>query len=211
MKDFKEQQFAVLGLGRFGMSIAATLAGHDANVLVCDSDPRKVQLAAEFATQAIQANIEDEANLEQIGIGNFDVVIIATGQDFEAALIATSIAKEKGAGYILAKGMSQRQKKILEGLGVDRVVLPEIEMGEKVAYSLMQPNIFELFDSPTDHAITEMHPHKDWIDKTVAASNIRAEFDISILAIRRSGKVLIPVKPDEVIRKNDLLITIKEK
>lgn len=210
MIDHTKKQFAVLGLGRFGMSVAQTLAEHGVNILVCDSDPRRVQEASVFATQAVQMAIDDEASLDHIGIGNFDVVVIAVGREFEAALMATSVAKERGASFIIVKANSDRQQKILQSIGANRVIRPEWEMGEKVARRLVRPNMMDLFEDTGHFTISEMAPMEYWIGKTVAESNIRAEHGVNILAIRRANQVIIPVEATEIIADSDILVIMNQ-
>jgi trk system potassium uptake protein TrkA len=126
----KYTHFAVLGLGRFGMSIVQTLAAEtDANVLACDNNEAKLQQATEYATHVVQVDITDEHALNKLGLGNFDVVILAIGEDFEASLTAAMIAKEHGVKHIIVKAKNNRQKIILKSIGVNEVILPEHEMG----------------------------------------------------------------------------------
>jgi trk system potassium uptake protein TrkA len=206
----KTKEYAVLGLGLFGMSIAEELSAHGTNVLVCDNDPGRVQHAAAFATEAVQFDIGDEDNLAKLELGNFDAVIIATGEDFEATLTAVTVAKESGSAYIIVKAETMRQKAILEKLGADRVVFPEKEIGEKVAHSLLRIDITEIFRNAEDFAIAEMIPKEKWIDKSVAESNIRAE-NVIILAIKRGLQTIVPIGPDAVIEADDRLIVWKFK
>lgn len=211
MKDLHDKQFAVLGLGRFGMSIAHTLSNYDANVMACDLNPALVREASTFAVQALQADISDEHVLEQLGLGNFDVVVIATGQDFEAAIIATSFAKEKGVGYVMVRATSSRQKKILESLGADRVVLPEVEMGSRIAMGLVHPDLVELFHGEDKISVSKMPPMEYWIGKSIIDAQIRKQYGVTILGIRRANHLIAPVHPSEVIQAEDSLIVLENK
>ncbi len=208
LSDLKKHQFAVLGLGRFGMSLLETLCESDVSVLACDKNHARIQEAAAFATQVVETDISNEANLEALGIGNFDVVVVAIGDDFEAALMATAIAKEKGARFVLAKASTQRQKRILEGVGADRVILPEREMAEKVARGLIGTNVMDILEDAAHYTITEMCPLEYWVGKTVSESDIRAQHGMNILAVRRGDDVIIPVRPDEVLAHDDVLIIL---
>lgn len=211
MKDLNDKQFAVLGLGRFGMSVAQTLADHDASVLVCDQSPALVREASEFAVQALEADITDENVLEQMGLGSFDVVVIATGEDFEAAVLATAFAKEKGAGYILVRAMSQRQEAILTSLGADRVVLPEVEMGKRVAMGLVHADLEELFRADDKIRIFKMPPMEYWIGKSIMEAEIRGKYGINVLGIQRERRMIAPVLPTEVVEEEDVLIVMEGK
>ncbi len=201
-------QFALLGLGRFGMSILETLADFDVSVLACDKSPERLHMATEFATHVIQADISDEAALDGIGLGNFEVVIIAAASDFEATLIATMRAKEEGAGKVVVKANSMRQKTIIESVGGDLVVLPERESGAKTARKLMQPNLLDIFEDSANHTITEMRPPKDWVGRSIKELDVRNQYGVTILAVLRDGGTIIPVPAGHVVRESDLLITL---
>lgn len=210
MKKKCELQFAVLGLGQFGMSIVKTLARYDVNVLVCDKDAARLHLAAEYATQAVQADAADIEAMEKVGLGNFDVVVIAMAEDFESTVMAAMAAKELGAGKVVAKAIGQMQKKILEKLGVNNVVLPEDEMGAKIARGLMEPNIMDVLESSGKYQITEMHPDKEWVGKTLGQADVRRKAGYNILAVLRDGDTIIPVKQDFVLREDDVVVALDE-
>ncbi len=207
----KNTQFAVLGLGQFGMSMVQTLSHFNVNILACDKDASRVHEAVELATQALQADIADEAALEDLGLGNFDVVIIAMGEDFEASLLATMVAKEQGSKHVLVKAQGPRQKKILESIGADHVVLPERDMGAKIALNLVSSNLRDYVEESDHFFITEMHPFDDWVDKTIGESRINAQHNLMVLAIRRGDKIIGPVTSDQLIKKDDLLVVLSER
>lgn len=202
--------FAVLGLGRFGMSIVQTLSSYDMNILACDWEETKLQQATEYATHVIQADLSDETALGRLGLGNFDAVILAMGEDFEASQIATMIAKESGAGRVIVKARNNRQKKILLSIGADEVVLPEHEMGAKLARKLVNANIVDILEESEHYVIAEMRPREEWIGKTIRQADIRRKHDLSVLAIRHGGKLSLSVSPDRVISANDVLLTLSE-
>ncbi len=200
-------QFAVLGLGRFGMSIVKTLAEYDANILACDKNMARLHEATDYATHVVQLDVTDEDAMDKLGLGNFDVVVLAMGEDFESTVLSSMKVKELGTAKILAKAVGERQKKILESIGVDQVVLPEIEMGAKIARQLAQNNILDILEN-AGHAITEMHPMEEWTHKTVSEANIRQSYGYSILAVIRGKQTIIPVSADLVLLPDDLLITL---
>jgi trk system potassium uptake protein TrkA len=207
----KYTHFAVLGLGRFGMSIVQTLAAEtDANVLACDNNEAKLQQATEYATHVVQVDITDEHALNKLGLGNFDVVILAIGEDFEASLTAAMIAKEHGVKHIIVKAKNNRQKIILKSIGVNEVILPEHEMGAKLARRLSGSNIMDILEESSAYTITEMRPMEDWLDKTVHQADIRRKHHLTILAMRRGDKLTIPIRTDTLITENDILIVLSE-
>ncbi len=201
-------QAAVLGLGRFGMSVVRTLANYDIDVLACDHDPARIHEAADFVTHAVLVELHDESAVRQLGLNNFDVVIIAIGEDFESEIIATSIAKELGVKQIFVKASGLRQKSILEMIGADHVVLPEIEMGERLAMRLADPVHHTVLENSEYYQIKEIKPLDEWIGKTIAQSNIRRRYDTNILAVRNGSEMHIPVAADYTIKHGDRLITM---
>lgn len=209
-KHPQHTNFAVLGLGRFGSSIVQTLSEYDVNILACDRDEGRLQQVMEFATHIVQADVADEAALSRLGLGNFDVVILAMGEDFEASLVATMIAKEQGAGRVIAKALNRRRKKILQSIGADEVILPEREMGARLARKLAGSNIVDILEESDLYTITEMHPREEWVGKTVRQSDIRRKHDLTILAVRRRGRHAVPVSPDHTIAGDDILIALSE-
>lgn len=208
MKFDKNTQFAVLGLGKFGRSITSTLYKNGMQVLCCDVNPALVQEAAEYSTCAIEADSSDPASLAKIGLGNFDVVIVAFS-DFEASVITCMTAKEMGVPFIMAKANGLRQKKIMENIGVNRVVLPELEMGERIAYQFITNDPMEYIHRSEDYEIIEMHPKNSWIGKTLQKLALRQAEGINILAIIRDGKVTAVLGPQTEILENDSLIVLK--
>lgn len=205
------KNFAVLGLGHFGMSIIQTLSELDVNILACDRDEAKLQLATEYATHVVRADIAAENALARLGLGNFDVIVLAVGNDFEASQIATMIAKENGAKHVIVKARNLRQKKILESIGADEVILPEHEIGAKLARRLASPNIMDILDDSEFYTITEMHPMDEWLNQTIQESDIRRKYNVTVLAVRRGDKFIIPVSPAEVLTEQDVLIVFSEK
>lgn len=209
IKVDKHTQFAVLGLGKFGKSIAETLFDNGYDVLCCDINEHVVNEAAEFATHVIQADVSDKTVLEKIGIGNFDVVVIAFSDDFEATVITAMIAKEMKVPYIMAKANGIRQKKILESIGVNRVVLPEIEMGEKVAYSFITNDLMDYIHRSDKYDIIEMKPQPHWVGKSLQKLRLRQTESINIIAVIRNSKLIAVLDAQFELEKDDNLIVLK--
>lgn len=209
MKNKNPITFAILGLSKFGMSILRTLFKYNIDVLACDKNESKLQNAKNFATHLILADISDENALNGIGLGNFDIIILDTGNDFEASQIATMFAKEKGAKKVIVKANNIRQKIILEKLGADEVILPEIEAGRKLAIKLMNPNIIDVLNATEDYSITEMHPFDEWVGKTVQEADIRNKHNITIFAVQQENQSVLPISINHIISKDDILFVMK--
>jgi len=204
-------QFAVLGLGRFGMSIVQTLSEFDVNILAVDKNETKLNWAVDYATHVVQADISDEKALEKLGLGNFEVVVLTTVGDFEASQIAAMIAKEAGVKHIIVHASNARQKAILERIGVNEVILPEYEMGARLARKLVGANIMDILGESDFYTITEMRPMEEWLNKSIKETDIRSKYNLTILAILYGDRLQIPVFPDTVITEDDILITLSEK
>ncbi|KRO16476.1 potassium channel family protein [Lacticaseibacillus saniviri] len=209
-KEMQAHSFVIFGLGRFGTSLVKNLATYDVELLVVDKDMNKVNEIIDTVDHAVTGDASDEDVLDRIGIGDFDVAVFAMGEDFEAAIMATMMAKEKGTARIVVKALDKRQAKILYRIGADQVILPEVEMGAKVAKSLVNPNILDFLDQANGISITEMHPDAKWVNQTIAEANIRQEAHINILAMIRDDHVTIPVKPTTILQANDVLIVIEQ-
>ena len=207
----KNTQFAVLGLGKFGRSIAKTLYDNGLNVLCCDIDEHSVQEVSPYTTHAYQADASEKVALEKMGIGNFDVVIIAFSADFEAAAITATIVKEMGVHYILAKANGPRQKQILESIGVDRVVLPEKEMGERIAYGFITNDLMEYIHRSDKYDILEIKPHPQWIGKSLQKLRLRQTEGINIIAIIRNEEVMAVLDAQTELLEEDNLIVLKSR
>ncbi|MDR3301058.1 MAG: TrkA family potassium uptake protein [Spirochaetaceae bacterium] len=206
----KKQNIAVLGLGRFGTSLVKTLSEYKISILACDHDENHIKEIADYATHAIQIDISDEIALKSLGLENFDIVIIATSKNFEATLIATMVAKEHGVHRIIVKASNQRQKKILESLGIEDVILPEYEMGVKLARKLLDSNIIDLLKESELYTISEKNPLEEWVGKTIRQADVRRTSGFMILAVYRNGKLHVPVSPDWVIETHDILLLLHE-
>jgi trk system potassium uptake protein TrkA len=132
------------------------------------------------------------------------------GMDFEASQIATMIAREQGAKQIIVKARTKRQKKILENLGLSEIILPEHEMGVKTALKLIGSNIIDIFGDSDLYTVSEMKPLDEWIGKTIEQADVRRRNHLIILAVRRQGRLTVPVMPDWVISEQDVLISMTE-
>ncbi len=206
----KSKQFAILGLGRFGQSIATSLLESGCQVLCCDRDIEIVNEMSKYGCHAVQADITDIHVLQEFGINNFDFVIIAIGENMESSILATMLTKELGAKFVISKAKNKLQKTILEKVGADRVVLPEMDMGKRIASTLASKNIIDYISLSEKFAILEVAPEKSWINKTIAESNIRAKVGINVVAIKRNEDIIVSPYPTEVIREDDILIAVGE-
>ncbi len=208
----KRKQFAVIGLGRFGKSIVNTLVGHNCEVMCCDIKLEAVNEMSSVADHAVQVDIMEPHAADALGLNNFDVVIVAIGENLEASIMATLVAKEKGCPLVIVKAKDEMQRSILEKLGADRVVMPERDMGIRIATNLVTSNVIDYINLSDEFTIAEIEPKKVWLDKSLQKSNIRAEYGLNIVAIKRNNrkKIIVSPRPDEIIKEDDILVVIGE-
>lgn len=205
----EETQFAILGLGLFGMSVAKVLTDNGYSVLGVDKNPTIVHEMAQHLTHVVEADFTDESVLEQLGISNFDVVIISVGSNFETSIVSTMMCKEKKVDFIISKASDLRHKKILEYAGADLVILPEKEMGEKLAYKFIFNDPIEPLSKSENYDIIEISPKEEWISGTLKELKLRQKEGINILGLIRDGEVTAVLDPNTEIRKDDRLIILK--
>lgn len=204
------KQFIVIGLGRFGSSIAKTLynLGHD--VLGIDTDDDIIQNIADSITHAVQADATDENTLKALGVRNFDVGIVSIGNDIQASILVTLILKEIGMKYVVAKAQNHLHGKVLYKIGADRVVFPERDMGIRVAHNLVSSNILDYIELSPSFSIVEIASIPIWFDKSLRELEMRAKHGLNVIAIKRNGEVLVSPHGDDVIKPGDVLVVVGE-
>ena len=202
------KQFAVIGLGRFGASVARTLAKMGHEVLAVDDDEEMVNSVAEEVAYVAQANVLDERALKSLGLRNFDTVIVAIGHEVKASILVTVMLKEMGVGKIVAKANDELHGRVLQKVGADLVVFPEREMGIRVAHSLVSRNIIDQIHLSPEFSIAEMVAPSSFIGKSLMESAMRQKHGITVIAIRRGDDLIISPDANQVVQKGDILLVI---
>lgn len=204
------KQYVVIGLGRFGSSVARTLHSLGNEVLAIDSDDETIQKISESVTQAVQADATDEGTLKSLGIRNFDVAVISIGSDIQASIMATLIVKEMEVKYVIAKAQNEIHAKVLYKIGADRVVFPERDMGTRVAHNLCSANILDYIELSPDYSIMEVTALDDWTNKSLRQLGMRSKYGVNVMAIKKGKGNDINISPsaDDVIEKDDILVVI---
>lgn len=202
------KQYVIIGLGRFGTSIAKTLFSLGNEVLAVDVDEDIIQEISKDVTHAVQADATDENVLRALGARNFDVAVITIGSDVQASIMTTLLAKELGVKYVIAKAHNEVHAKVLYKIGADRVVFPERDMGVRVAHNLSSSSILDYIELSPDYSIMEVTAISKWVGKSLKELNIRSKFGINVMAIKRGNDINISPEADEYIRKGDVLVVI---
>ncbi len=204
----KDNQFAVIGLGRFGASVAMTLLKLGYEVLAIDSNADQVQKYSDLITHVVQADTTDENALKELGIRNFDTVVVAIGADIQANTMTTLLLKELGVNRIVAKASNALHGKMLQKIGADRVVYPERDMGQRVAHNLASPNVLDYIELTPDVSVVEVSAPQILIGKSLAEAKLRTVYGINVVAIKRGEQMIVPPLPNEKICTQDVLIIV---
>jgi len=202
------KQFAIIGLGRFGASVARTLVNLGAEVLGIDASEERVQANAHHLSHVVQLDATDEEALQQVGINNFDVVVVAIGQDMEASILATAIAKDLQVKLVVAKAMSHQHGRILEKVGADRVIYPERDMGIRVAHSLVAKNFLDFIELSDKYSIVELAVPDFCKGKSLQGLELRSKYGVNVVAIRRPEGIIVSPKAEEMLRPGDVLLVL---
>ncbi|GAJ25255.1 Trk system potassium uptake protein TrkA [Liquorilactobacillus sucicola DSM 21376 = JCM 15457] len=207
-----KQNFAIIGLGRFGGSICQTLISAGAEVLVIDKDEARINDYKNIATQAVIADAQDENTLKALGIRNFDHVVIAIGEDIQASILVTLMVKELGVKYVTAKAQNEYHARVLTKLGVDKVVHPERDMGVRIGRNLISKNMLDYLDLSSDIKVAEIRiTSKKFVDKSLEALNFRSKYALNVIAIRREKKVEIAPQATMALELGDSLLVVGRK
>ncbi len=202
------RSFVVLGMGRFGQSVAKTLYKLEYEVLAIDTNDEIVQHMTDYVTHAVVGDVTDESVLRALGIRNFDVAVVTIGGDIQASILVTLMLKEMGVKHIVAKAQSDIHGRVISKVGADRVISPEKDMGVRVAHNLVSSNILDYIELSPEYSIVEIQAPKKWINKSLIALNVRVHYGINIMAIKKGEDINISPKADDVIEANDILVII---
>lgn len=200
-------EFAVIGLGKFGLAVAGSLRSLGHSVLGIDKDEHVVNAASATITKAVQCDATEEQNLRSLGLRNFDVVVVAMG-DLQASILITLLLKELGVKEVIAKATSEHHGKVLYKIGADRVVFPEREMGVRVAHNISSSNILDMIELSPDYSIIEITPTKGLIGRTLQDLDLRNRYHINVIAIRRGTDINLTPKRDDRIEEGDTVVMV---
>jgi len=204
----KNRQFAVIGMGRFGENLVKELNRMGYEVLAIDVDENRVNNARDIATYAVEADTTDEQVLTKLGIRNFDVVVVAIGDNIQSNTLTTILLKEMGVKTVVTKARNSLHGKVLEKIGADIVVYPERDMAIKVAHSLASESIVDFINLSAEFSIVEMITPQEFINKTIVENNIRKQYKVNIIAIKRGRDIIVAPGPDEKIINDDILVVL---
>ncbi|MCA9972274.1 MAG: TrkA family potassium uptake protein [Anaerolineales bacterium] len=202
------QEFAVIGLGRFGSSLALTLEEHGHTVLGIDHDPAVVQAIAHQLTQAVVLDATNEEALKLVDIGAFDTAVVAIGADFENNLLTTVALKNLGLQRVITKAMTERQADILRRVGADRVIRPEHDAGRRLAQELSAPSVLERLPLGPAHSVLELVVPEPLAWQSLAQLDLRNRHGITVLVVKRGDNLLVAPPADCIFQQDDILVVL---
>ncbi len=204
----KKTPIAVIGLGRFGYSLIGEFNKMGYEILAIDIDQASINKVRDIATHAVRADSMDEEVLKSLGIRNFDIVVVAIGDDIQANILTAITLKELGVKKVIAKAKNELHGKVLEKIGADIVVYPERDMAVKLAHSLVRDNIIDYINLSNEYSIFELLTPRQLTGKTLAASNLRQKFKVNLVAIKRGNEIIVTPTPEEEMLASDILILL---
>lgn len=195
----------VIGLGRFGGSVATELVEHGTEVLAIDSDASIVQKYADDLSHTAVADTTDERALRQLGVPDYRHAVVAIGTDLEASILTTSLLVDFDIPHIWAKATSRQHGRILHRVGAHHVVLPEHDMGERVAH-LVTGRMLDYIEFDDDYAMVKTLAPAEAVGQPLATSALRTKYNVTVVAVKRPGEDFTYATADTVIHRKDILI-----
>jgi len=203
-----EKQYAVIGLGRFGSALSKELINLGYEVLGIDVSEERVHEMSDELTHTVVADCTDEEVLRSLGIRNFDCVVVAIGNDIQASILTAIVLKDLGVAKVVAKALSELHGKVLQKIGVDRIIFPERDMGIRVAHQLASPNLLDYIELSKDYTIAEMVVPKKLCGHSLGELNPRSQFGCSVVAINKKNGVIVAPTATDRLDEGDLMVII---
>jgi trk system potassium uptake protein TrkA len=203
-----KQEYAVIGLGRFGTSLATTLVDRGYYVLGIDRDPEIVQRIADHVTQAVALDSTDEEALRAVDIAAFETVVVSIGHNFECNLMTTVALKSLGVPNVVCKARTRQHHDILLRVGADHVILPEHDAGRRLAHVLCGPGVLDQLELEPGFSITELRVPQSMIGHSLLETDLRRRCGVTLLVVKRGKSLTVSPTPDFVFEPNDLLVVI---
>lgn len=202
------KSYMIIGLGRFGSGLARSLSQLGAEVLAMDVRPELVQQLSAEVTHAVVGDGQDKEVLRALGARNFDCAVVAIGDNLAASVLTVMNLQELGVPRLVCKAHDEMHSRVLQKLGVDQVVVPELEQAQRLARILQSHNVLDYIELSSDYGILEVPAPKSWADKTIRELNVRAKMDINIIAVKNGEKTMVSPSADYRICGNDVLAVL---
>ena len=204
----KHKTIAVIGLGQFGGTVAKMLASMDHEVLGVDIDPEVVQKISPFITHAIVADTTDEEAIKALALSQFDIVIVAIGDNIQANLMTSMLLKEMNMPYVVSKAENALQGKMLKKMGVDKVIYPEYDVAQRLAQSLTRDHVMDYLQLSKNISLIEIKVPTFLVGANLKDSNLREKYNLNAVGIRRGEDLEVPPNPSTILGEDDKLLVI---
>ncbi|WP_408954442.1 potassium channel family protein [Natroniella sp. ANB-PHB2] len=205
------KQFAVIGVGRFGTSVAKTLTDKGYDVLAIDYDEERVQDISSYVTHAVQADGTDERALKSLGLSEIDSAIVSIGDNLNANILATLILKELGIERVVAKAQDKLHGTLLTKIGADKVVYPERDMGQRLANNLISANLLDYIELSPYYRVAEILATGDLVGHSLKGLDLRRRYGVNVIAAKTEDGLNVSPGPDYIISQGDLLVVMGDK
>lgn len=207
MKKEKAECYGIIGLGRFGMALAKSLAEDGKEILVVDREEEKVREMQEYTENAFVTDYLTQETLMEMGIQNCDTVIVCIGEKIDTSILTTLHVVSLGVPRVIAKAISQDQGEVLKKIGAE-VVYPEKDMALRLAKRLVSNNFLDYISLDSEVEVQQIPVLPLMVGMTVEEVNVRKNYRLNIIAIERNGIADIQVKPDDVFEESDVLVVV---
>lgn len=198
----------IIGLGRFGRHLATKLQEMGNDVMIVDKDPEMVELMANRFTECSIGDCTRDQVVASLGVENFDICFVTTGEDFQSSLVITALLKRHGARKIIAKTTQDIQEELLHTIGATEVVYPEREIAERVAVRYNADNVFDYIPLSEDTAMYEIPILRSWVGDTIVGVDVRKKYNINIIAVKQGETLRAAPGPNYVFREGDHIMVI---
>ena len=203
-----KKQYAVFGLGSFGESVAITLQSLGCEVVAVDNHMERIEEIASKVSYAIKADVGDPEVIRSLGTRNLDGVVVAVADDMEASVMATLVSKDLGVPYVLAKAKTELHAKVLQKIGADAVIFPEMEMGARVAKNLMSANFADWITLSDDYSIMETMIPKHWVGQSLQRLDVRKHYGVNVVGTKLGDEVEVNPDPAKALEAGTVLILV---
>jgi len=190
------KSFCIIGLGRFGQTLALTLAKSHHQVMIIDENPEVVNLLADSVTNAVIGDATNEAVLRASGVKSYDCAVVCISKDINDSLMAALLLKDLGVPQVVVRAISDLHRRVLLKIGVDQVVFPEQDMGEKLAYTLDKVNVLEYIEFSNEYSIVELRVPDEWVGRNIVEVDVRKKYKITIIAVCDADTGIPDISPD---------------
>lgn len=201
----KENSFAILGLGRFGRKVAMPLTAAGAEVMIADSNEKKINEYGNRFTYAVTLDLRDVNALRKIGLDHIEVAIVDLSHNTDAAVMTILVAKEMGVKRVIATAATSHVAEILRRVGADEVIIPEDDAARQVAKRLISEEFMQYYDLGGEMCVIKIHPSKDWIGKSVRELDLHNKEKLNIISFEKEGVAISDFSPDYIIEEKDII------